>query len=319
MQTSMRVSIVIPTQRRPEPLERALRSAFAQAGVDPQTVEVVVADNDAVPSARTLVERLDAASPFGVRYVHEPRAGVSNARNAAMGVATGEFVAFLDDDEEAPSGWLTALLETQAQFNADVVFGPVEARLPASVTAHRPYLAHFFSRLGPAEACVLDHAYGCGDSLVRVAALPDRARPFDPLSNEIGGEDDVLFSAMRDAGAVFAWSPSARVYEDPATDRLSLRYTLPRAFAFGQGAPCRCANTPGREWGAAGWMLVGLAQAMVRAPFAAVAWLTRRPDRADAFDCLARSLGKIFWWKPFKVRFYGLTEGQRSATLVHAA
>ena len=311
----MRVSIVVPTQRRPQPLERALRSAFAQTGVDANTIELIVADNDAVPSAQALVEHIAVDAPFYVRYVHEPRSGVSNARNAAMAVVRGDFVAFLDDDEEAPSGWLAALLETQAGFDADVVFGPVEARIPAHISDHRAYLGRFFSRRGPDTACVLDHAYGCGDSLVRTAALPDRERPFSLHSNQIGGEDDVLFTAMRAAGRRFAWAPSALVYEDPAPERLSLAYTLPRAFAFGQGAPCRCANTPGRQWGAAGWMLVGAAQALVRAPLAAFAWFTRRPNRATAFDNLARSFGKIFWWKPFKIRFYGLAEGERTATL----
>ncbi|HWE46903.1 MAG TPA: glycosyltransferase family 2 protein [Caulobacteraceae bacterium] len=314
--TAVRVSIVIPTQRRPEPLERAMRSAFVQSGVDPRDIELIVADNDSVPSARGVVERLDREAPFAVRYVHEPRAGVSSARNAAMAAVQGEFVAFLDDDEEASPGWLAALIETQARFDADVVFGPVEARIPAAVSDHRAYLTRFFSRLGPVDACLLEDVYGCGDSLVRVAALPDRTQPFNLLSNQIGGEDDVLFTAMREAGSVFAWSPRALVYEDPAPDRLTLRYTIARAFAFGQGAPCRCVNTPGREWGAIGWMAVGVAQATMRAPLAALAWVTRRRDRAEAFDKLARSLGKVFWWKPFKIRFYGLTDGQRSAVPV---
>ena len=311
----MRVSIVIPTQRRPQPLERALRSAFAQTGVDAQTIELIVADNDAAPSAQALVEHLSAGAPFYVRYVHEPRSGVSNARNAAMAVVRGDFVAFLDDDEEATSGWLAALLGTQATFDADVVFGPVEARIPPHIRDHRAYLQQFFSRRGPEAACVLDHAYGCGDSLVRTVALPNRERPFNLRSNQIGGEDDVLFTAMRAAGRRFAWAPDARVYEDPAPERLSLAYTLPRAFAFGQGAPCRCAVAPD-PWGVAGWMAVGVAQGLLRAPVAALAWLLRLPNRADVFDNLARSLGKVFWWKPFKIRFYGLAEGERSATPV---
>ena len=312
----MRVSIVIPTQRRPEPLERAMRSAFAQSGIDVRMIELVVTDNDAITSAKPLVERLAGEAPFLVRYVHEPESGVSNARNAAMTAITGDFIAFLDDDEEAAPDWLAALLETQAQFDADVVFGPVEARIPAQVREHRAYLARFFSRLGPANTCVVDHAYGCGDSLVRVAALPDRDHPFNLRSNQIGGEDDILFTTMREAGCTFAWSPNALVYEDPAPERLSLSYTIPRAFAFGQGAPCRCAIDNADPWGVAGWMAVGVAQGLFRAPLAALAWMTHRPNRAEAFDNLARSLGKIFWWKPFKIRFYGLTEGERAATMV---
>ena len=59
-------------------------------------------------------------------------------------------------------------------------------------------------------------------------------------------------------------------------------------------------------------------RAFVRAPIAAFAGLRRTPDRAESLDALARSLGKIFWWKPFKIRFYGLAEGERGATLIQA-
>ncbi|HRD46066.1 MAG TPA: glycosyltransferase, partial [Caulobacter sp.] len=58
------VSIVIPTQRRPGGLAVAMASALAQSGVDPTTVELVVADNDQVPSARAAVEAAATAAPF---------------------------------------------------------------------------------------------------------------------------------------------------------------------------------------------------------------------------------------------------------------
>ena len=63
-----------------------------------------------------------------MHYVHEPAAGVANARNAGMTQATGGLIAFLDDDEEASPGWLAALIEAQRRFDADVVFGPVRTR-----------------------------------------------------------------------------------------------------------------------------------------------------------------------------------------------
>ena len=125
------VSIVIPTQRRPAGLTTAVRSTFAQAGVDLARLELVVVDNDETPSARAAAEALAAEAQFPVLYVHEPEPGVANARNAALAHASGAFIAFLDDDEEAPAGWLKALLDAQARFDGDVVFGPVRGRAPA--------------------------------------------------------------------------------------------------------------------------------------------------------------------------------------------
>jgi glycosyltransferase involved in cell wall biosynthesis len=301
-----RLTVMIPTQRRLGGLAVAVRSVLGQQGVS--DLEIIVVDNDQVDSARSTVEALAADAACPIHYVHEPRAGVANARNAGMAKASGELIAFLDDDEEAPAGWLAALLAAQARYDADVVFGPVRARAPDSVAAHRDYLERFFSRLGPAEGGVIDHYYGCGDSLLRRSALPDPVSPFAAERNQIGGEDDMLFGQMKAAGAVFAWEPAAWVWEDPVPERLTLDYTIARAFAYGQGpsAHCAAASPPDRV-GVARWMAIGVAQAAVFGAVAGLKWLTKSNDRADWLDKAARGLGKTLWWGPFKIHFYGRT------------
>jgi succinoglycan biosynthesis protein ExoM len=303
-----RLTVMIPTQRRLGGLAVAVRSVLGQQGVALFDLEIVVVDNDQVDSARSTVEALAADAICAIHYVHEPRAGVANARNAGMAKASGQLIAFLDDDEEAPSGWLAALLAAQVKYDADVVFGPVRARAPDSVAQHRDYLERFFSRLGPAEAGVIDHYYGCGDSLLRRAALPDPVSPFATERNQIGGEDDMLFGQMKAAGAVFAWEPAAWVWEDPVPERLTLDYTIARAFAYGQGpsAHCAAASPPDRV-GVARWMAIGMGQAAVFGAVAGLKWLTKAGDRADWLDKAARGLGKTLWWGPFKIHFYGRT------------
>lgn len=304
----MRVTVMIPTQRRLGGLAVAARSVLAQVGVDVADLELVIVDNDQTPSAQGLAADLAAEAPFPVCYVHEPRPGVANARNAGMAKARGELIAFLDDDEEAPAGWLAALLAAQARYDADVVFGPVKARAPAGVVAHRDYLERFFSREGPSEAGLIDHYYGCGDSLLRRAALPDPVAPFAAERNAIGGEDDMLFGHMQAAGARFAWEPAAFVWEDPVPDRLTLDYTILRAFAYGQGPSAHCAAaSPPDHLGVARWMAVGVVQAALFGVVAGFKWLTWAGDRAEWLDRAARGLGKTLWWGPFKIQFYGRT------------
>ena len=303
---TLSVSLAIATQRRPEGLATAARSTFRQAGVALGELELVIVDNDAVPSAKPVVDQLAAEAPFTVRYVHEPASGVANARNAALAAASGDLIAFLDDDEEAAPGWLAALIETQACYAADVVFGPVRARAPAHIERHREYLQRFFSREGPEKAGVIAHYYGCGDSLIRRASLPHPTAPFSPARNETGGEDDYLFGAMRRAGARFAWAPAALVYEDPVPSRLTLRYALARAVAYGQGPTYGCATADPPDWpGVARFMVTGLAQAGVFGVIAAAQWLARVPDRAFALDRAVRGAGKMLFGGPFKLRFYG--------------
>ena len=302
------VSLIIPTQRRLDGLAMAARSTFRQQGVDPASLELVVVDNDQVPSAQALTEILAAEAPFPVVYVHEPDPGVANARNAAMTKARGASIAFLDDDEEAPDGWLAALLAAQVKYDADVVFGPVRGRAPAGVGKHRAYLEWFFSRIGdgPREG-LIHHYYGCGDSLLRRASLPDPKAPFSALRNHIGGEDDLLFGGMQARGARFAWAPDAWVWEDPVASRLTLDYTISRAFAYGQGPTSHCAaSNPPDRLGMLRWMVIGLGQAGVFGLLAALQWLIRSPRFAFTLDRAARGLGKTLWGGPFKIHFYGL-------------
>jgi succinoglycan biosynthesis protein ExoM len=304
--TTPRVSLIIPTQRRPGGLAVAVRSTFRQTGVDFSELELVVVDNDQVPSAQATLEALAAEAPFPIIYVHEPEPGVANARNAAMAKARGALIASLDDDEEAPEGWLAALLEVQARFGADVVFGPVRGRAPPAIDRHRAYLEWFFSRPGPAEARLIDWYHGCGNSLVVRSAMPNPAAPFDVVRNFIGGEDDLLFGQMQKAGARFAWAPEAWVWEDPQPTRLSLTYAIPRAFAYGQGPTEACAaQDPPDRVGVARWMVIGLLQAAAYGLLAGLKRATGAKDYAFVLDKAARGLGKTLWWGPFKIQFYG--------------
>ena len=302
------ISVIIPTQRRPESLTRAVKSVFRQKSPPPASdLELIVVDNDPAASAEAAVGRLQYETPFRLVYVHEPQPGVAGARNAGLAAASGEMIAFLDDDEEASPGWLSALLAVQAQFDADVVFGPVRGRAPNEVRRHRAYFEGFFSREGPSEAQLLDGHYGCGDSLIRRAALPHPTAPFARSRDHTGGEDDLLFEQMTARGARFAWAPDAWVWEHPEADRLTLGYALRRAFAYGQGPSYTCmTRTPPDRAGAARWMVVGLGQTLVFGLAALLKWVVQAPDRAHTFDRAARGLGKVLWFRPFRQRFYGL-------------
>lgn len=101
----MRISVVIPTYKRPESLLRALRSVREQSW--PQH-EVIVVDNAADPEVARLVGEVAAAAPVPVRYVSEPELGLHNARHAGARAARGEILVFTDDDATFDSGWLAA-------------------------------------------------------------------------------------------------------------------------------------------------------------------------------------------------------------------
>lgn len=100
------VSVVIPTWHRETDVVRAARSALRQSGVE---IEVIVLDDSAENSAERHVAGIADAR---VRYVRcvTPSDGVpARVRNRGLALARGEFVHFLDDDDELEEGALGTL------------------------------------------------------------------------------------------------------------------------------------------------------------------------------------------------------------------
>ena len=116
------ISCIISTYKRdPEILRRAIQSIQAQTFQD---VEIIVV-NDA-PEETALAERIETMirtfRDERICYVaHEHNMGACAARNTGAGVARGEFLAFLDDDDE----WLPEKLEEQMKCMADEEVGAV--------------------------------------------------------------------------------------------------------------------------------------------------------------------------------------------------
>jgi glycosyltransferase involved in cell wall biosynthesis len=237
-----------------------------------------------------------------VIYVHEPVPGVSNVRNAALQAASGALLAFLDDDEAAEPLWLSELLRVSEAFDADLVFGPKRGRAPADCP-HRAFLEAFFTRSGPDGDQIISTPYGCGNSLLRRAALNGELRPFDPRFNATGGEDDFLYAALIRRGSRIAWAARAGVFEDPPEGRLTLRYALRRGFAFGQGPTVQAAMA-GERGRALVFMGKGALQVLAYGPLALGLRLFGSDRWPFAALKMVKGLGKVFWWRALHEAFY---------------
>jgi GT2 family glycosyltransferase len=104
--SAIQFSVVIPTCRRVDLLERCLESIQPKTqSLEPSRYEVVVTDDDPAQSAKA---RLGTRLPW-VRWVRGPARGPAANRNHGARQATGEWLCFLDDDCIASPQWLTAL------------------------------------------------------------------------------------------------------------------------------------------------------------------------------------------------------------------
>lgn len=88
-----RISVIIPLYNKVQEIERTLRSVARQSV---QPLEVIVVDDGSTDGSAEAVEAM--ALPI-VRLVRQTNRGVSAARNRAMQMAQGEWVALLDGDD----------------------------------------------------------------------------------------------------------------------------------------------------------------------------------------------------------------------------
>lgn len=227
------VSICICTFRRPHGLRRLLTSIARLDRASPPH-EVIVVDNDAARGGEAVVAEARAAG-LDVRYLVEPQRGIARARNRSVAPAGGEFVAFIDDDEEADPLWLARLHAEVQRLGADGGIGPV---LPAFAAGTPAWMIDggFFERPRPPTGKVLtSRQCRTGNALVRRSLLAALPGPFEERLALTGGEDTFMFHSLFANGCRMVAVDDAIVHEHLSANRTTIRWLLWRRFNIGVG------------------------------------------------------------------------------------
>ncbi|AYD02475.1 glycosyltransferase [Neorhizobium sp. NCHU2750] len=228
---SIRIDIGICTFRRPA-LRDTVDSLFKLKVPDGTAVRIIVADNDAVPSARDLVESLNARSPFPIAYVHCPKSNISIARNACLTSADADFLAFIDDDETATPDWLAALYGKARETGAEAVLGPVRAIYGEDSTTWMRD-GDFHSTMPVWVDGRIITGYTC-NTLLDLRSPLIAERRFALALGQSGGEDTHYFSQLTESGGRIEFAEQALVVEPVPAGRASFSWLAKRRFRSGQ-------------------------------------------------------------------------------------
>lgn len=237
------LSLIVCTRDRPAMLAGCLESIRA---LRRPPGEVIVVDNSGGRSAEGVCR-----GASDVTYLHEPRPGLSIARNAGLRAATRPFVAFTDDDVELHPNWTSEILEPFALPGVEAVTGLV---LPARLDT--PAKAFFQFEMGGLgvqyvpitfdrsffEAClprgVPVWQVGAGANMAFRRSVFERVGLFDErLGAGAAGcsEDSELWYRILADGGVCRYEPKAIVFHDHRATWSDLRQQM-RAYTRGHVA-----------------------------------------------------------------------------------
>ncbi|MFU8881062.1 MAG: glycosyltransferase [Rhodobacterales bacterium] len=231
MSGTVSIDVLICTFRRAS-IRDTLQSIALQDVPGHIRLRVVVADNDDTPSAQSLIADMAGGFPHPLHYLHAPARNISIARNACLDHATADWVAFIDDDETAPPGWIAALLAAAQESQTDAIFAPAIALYPQNapgwITA-RDYHSNIPVRRGGQ----VQTGHTC-NALLRWAGTAWESTRFDLARGQSGGEDTAFFFAIARQGARFEASDTAPVHEHVAPARLTFGWLFRRKLRMGQ-------------------------------------------------------------------------------------
>lgn len=241
-----RVSVVVCTRDRPADLAPCLA---ALQRLSPAPAEVLIVDN--APSSDAALKLVQSLYPT-FRYICEPRPGLDHARNRAVAEATGDIIAFTDDDVVVDVGWVGALAHA---FASDPAIGlvtglaePLEQKTAAQIIFERyggfgRGCRRTYSQSTPDRpmpwTLIGAGQLGAGANMALRREVFEQVGLFDPALDvgtaTLGGGDHDLFFRVLRAGYLCVYEPAAVVRHRHRRSVAELRHLL---YCYGHATRC---------------------------------------------------------------------------------
>lgn len=240
-------SVVVCTRDRADQLEQSLGTLIAQTHPE---YEILVVDNAPVDdTTERIVARVASSSSVTIRYVTEPRPGLSWARNRGVAEAAHEIIAFTDDDTVQRADWLLHLALPFVQAEVGCTTGLSESMFQVSDEQRwrESYAgAEKFGRVPqrftwtegatPALHPFATGAIGSGMNMAFRRSALQRIGGFDVAlgagTKTLGGEDLLAFFEILQSGFTIVYEPQAIVAH---AHRESERELEQQMYSWGTG------------------------------------------------------------------------------------
>ena len=227
------ITVCVCTFKRPAQLARLLNAVAAQAQSSSFEVDVAIVDNDHNRSAEATVTAFQRDGHIQAQYDVERDPNISLARNRAVRIATGNLIAFIDDDECPTPEWLKLMYGTLREHCADGVLGPVVPELPDDAPAWLRKAKVFKRRRLRTGTRIETQDARTGNLLIHRSIFADGELWFDPRFGKTGGEDTDFFARQFQRNRVFVWCDEAIATEAVPPDRWKASFHVRRYLRSG--------------------------------------------------------------------------------------
>jgi glycosyltransferase involved in cell wall biosynthesis len=226
------ISVCICTFKRNEMLGRLLRKLKCQETEGAFDFSIIVVDNDCLGSAEKTVANLRRELGLDIKYAVEKEQTIPAARNHAVRLAEGKFIAIIDDDEFPSSRWLITMYRVLQTFDVDGALGPVFPwfeRMPPRWLLKGRICERPVYRTGT----LLEwNQTRTGNVLLKRKVFDEHNLLFD-LKWKTSGSDRDFFRRAMDLGYRFVFVEEAPVYETVPPERWTKKYYIKRALVHG--------------------------------------------------------------------------------------
>jgi glycosyltransferase involved in cell wall biosynthesis len=224
----MRLSFVVPAYNEEAYLGACLESLLEQTRGMEESTEIIVVDNASTDRTSEVALRYPR-----VRVVHEPRKGLTAARQAGFAASSGELIANVDADSRLTPGWVQQVLATFAaepeivSLSGPLVYYDLNRR--ERVLVHVFYMTAYMTYAINRYVLRVGSMVQGGNFVVSRKAL-EAIGGFN-LAITFYGEDTDIARRLNDVGPVrftFALKmySSARRLKGEGMLRIALRYTI---------------------------------------------------------------------------------------------
>jgi glycosyltransferase involved in cell wall biosynthesis len=291
-----RISVVVSTYNRAHSLPLAIESILAQKDAPPY--ELIVVDNCSTDGTAAVIREFCLRSHL-VRYVFEPKQGLSHGRNAGIAHASAPVIAFTDDDVAVSEDWLRAI---ETVFERKPEFGCVGGKVlprwpepPPPWLTEKHWVCLALLDYGPPQALDADNGKCLiGANLGIRRNVFEQIGGFSPDFQKAGGlvygwEDRELQERYWRAGGRCWFDPNIKVYAEVQPSRLKKQFH--RRWRFKAGESQAAMKEPDFE--RSSWHLFGVPGHVLRrlAKHSAAALADTVSGRRDrAFEHQAEAL-----------------------------